>query len=53
MKMLRDPQCLLSEGLAAIRVQFQVPASFPAAVLAEASEAFSGNVTESSLPCDS
>jgi exoribonuclease R len=36
MKMLRDPQCLLSEGLAAIRVQFQVAASFPAAVLAEA-----------------
>ena len=39
MKALRDPQCLLTEGLAAIRVQFQVPAAFPAAVLAEAETA--------------
>ncbi len=39
MKTLRDPQCLLSEGLAEIRAQFQVPASFPAAVLAEAETA--------------
>lgn len=36
MKMLRDPQCLLTGGLAAIRAQFQVPAHFPADVLAEA-----------------
>ncbi len=39
MKALRDPQFLLSDGLAAIRTQFQVPASFPAAVLAEAEAA--------------
>ncbi len=39
MKSLRDPQCLLSDGLAAIRTQFQVPASFPSEVLAEAEAA--------------
>ena len=39
MKALRDPDCLLAEGLAAIRTQFQVPASFPPAVLAEAEAA--------------
>lgn len=32
MKALRDPDCLLSEGLAAIRAQFKVPAAFPQAV---------------------
>jgi exoribonuclease R len=36
MKALRDPDCLLSEGLAAIRTQFKVPASHPPAVLAAA-----------------
>ena len=36
MKTLRDPDCLLSEGLAAIRVQFQVPESFPPQVLVAA-----------------
>ena len=36
MKMLRDPQCLLADGLAQLRQQFQVPASFPPAVLAAA-----------------
>ncbi len=39
MKALRDPDCLLSEGLAAIRAQFQVPASHPPAVLAAAEAA--------------
>lgn len=32
MKALRDPDCLLSEGLAAIRAQFRVPTAFPPAV---------------------
>ena len=36
MKVLRDPQCLLADGLAQLRQQFQVPASFPPAVLAAA-----------------
>ncbi len=36
MKALRDPDCLLSDGLAAIRTQFKVPASHPPAVLAAA-----------------
>lgn len=36
MKSLRDPQNLLTEGLAAIREQFQVPSSFPPEVLAAA-----------------
>ncbi len=39
MKALRDPQNLLTEGLAAIRAQFQVPASFPPEVLAAAEAA--------------
>jgi VacB/RNase II family 3'-5' exoribonuclease len=39
MKALRDPDCLLSEGLAAIRAQFQVPVSHPQAALAAAAEA--------------
>lgn len=38
MKSLRDPDCLLTEGLAAIRQQFKVPATFPPPVL-EAAEA--------------
>lgn len=37
--MLRDPDCLLAEGLEELRRQFQVPATFPAAVLAEAEAA--------------
>lgn len=36
MRILRDPDCLLAEGLATLRVQFQVPESFPAPALAEA-----------------
>lgn len=39
MKSLRDPDCLLSEGLAAIREQFKVPATFPPPVLAAAEAA--------------
>jgi exoribonuclease R len=41
MRVLRDPDCLLSEGLASIRAQFRVPESFPAEVLAEAEAAAS------------
>lgn len=32
MKALRDPDCLLGEGLAAIRAQFKVPSAFPPVV---------------------
>ncbi|MEO6716019.1 MAG: RNB domain-containing ribonuclease [Novosphingobium sp.] len=39
MKTIRDPQQLLGDGLAAIRTQFQVPASFPPQVLAAAEAA--------------
>jgi len=41
MKTLRDPQSLLADGLAAIRGQFQVPETFPPAVLQEAEAAAS------------
>ncbi|MEQ1495258.1 MAG: RNB domain-containing ribonuclease [Novosphingobium sp.] len=36
MKALRDPDCLLADGLSAIRAQFQVPAGFVPAVEAAA-----------------
>ncbi len=39
MKTLNDPDCLLSEGLAAIRGQFKVPAEFPPAIQAAAAAA--------------
>lgn len=39
MKSLRDPDCLLAEGLAAIRAQFKVPDGFPAQVDAAAEAA--------------
>ena len=39
MKALRDPDCLLTDGLAAIRNQFKVPAAFPPQVLAAAEQA--------------
>ena len=39
MKALIDPDNALATGLAAIHIQYQVPASFPAAVLAAADEA--------------
>ncbi|WP_309623480.1 RNB domain-containing ribonuclease [Novosphingobium sp.] len=39
MRALKDPDCLLAEGLAAIRAQFKVPAAFPPQVLAAAEQA--------------
>jgi exoribonuclease R len=39
LRTLRDPQCVLSEGLGAIRVQYRLPAAFPPAAEAEAGEA--------------
>lgn len=39
MRTLRDPDCLLAEGLATLRQQFQVPEGFPPAVLAAAEAA--------------
>lgn len=39
MRTLRDPNCVLAEGLAAIRTQFQLPEAFPAAAEAEAQQA--------------
>ena len=39
MKALRDPANVLTQGLASIRTEFQVPSAFPDAVLAEADEA--------------
>jgi exoribonuclease R len=39
MRALRDPDCLLAEGLAAIRTQFKVPEHFPPAVEAAAEAA--------------
>ena len=46
MKMLADPAFALAHGLAAIRREFQVPASFPAEVLAAAGAAASRAPTE-------
>ncbi|MEQ1497417.1 MAG: RNB domain-containing ribonuclease [Novosphingobium sp.] len=39
MKALKDPDCLLADGLAAIRTQFKVPTNFPPQVLAAAETA--------------
>ena len=39
MRTIRDRNCLLGEGLALIRQQFQLPAAFPPEVEAEAAEA--------------
>ena len=39
MKAIRDPDCLLAEGLSAIRAQFKVPAGFPPEVEAAAEAA--------------
>ncbi|MCY7339254.1 MAG: RNB domain-containing ribonuclease [Sphingomonas bacterium] len=39
MKAIRDPDHVLAAGLAAIRLQFQVPAHFPPAVVAAAEQA--------------
>jgi exoribonuclease R len=46
MKTLADPARALSDGLAAIRAQFQVPADFPPAVLAAAEAAARRTPTE-------
>lgn len=46
MRILRDPDCLLAEGLATLRVQFQVPATFPEPVLAAAQVAAQRQPTE-------
>jgi exoribonuclease R len=46
MKTLRDPQNLLAEGLAAIRAQFRVPATFAPAVLAAAEAAAARRPTD-------
>lgn len=54
MKALRDPDRLLSDGLAQIRVQFQVPAGFPAPLLtaaaAAARRAPSAHVDRTAMP---
>jgi exoribonuclease R len=39
LRTISDPNCLLVEGLAAIRQQYQLPAEFPPAVEAEAEQA--------------
>ena len=44
--MLRDPDCLLAEGLATLRVQFQAPGTFPEPVLAAAQVAAQRHPTE-------
>ncbi|MDP9421224.1 MAG: RNB domain-containing ribonuclease [Pseudomonadota bacterium] len=54
MRTIRDPDCLLSEGLAAIRTQFQLPSDFPAAARAEADRAarrsIDGHADRTALP---
>lgn len=44
MRTVRDPNCVLADGLAAIRTQFQLPQAFPAAVEAEAASAAQKNL---------
>lgn len=46
MRAIRDPDCLLAEGLAAIRAQFRVPGGFPAEVEAAAGAAAARPLTE-------
>lgn len=54
MRTIRDPNCVLAEGLAAIRAQFQLPAAFPAAAETEAGQAarrpFDGHTDRTALP---
>ena len=54
MRTVRDPDCLLQEGLAAIRTQYQLPAAFPTEVEAEVAEAvrrgIDGHVDRTALP---
>jgi exoribonuclease R len=46
MRSIRDPDRLLSEGLAAIRAQYRIPAGFPAPVLAVADAAARRSLSE-------
>lgn len=46
MRTVRDPNCHLSEGLAAIREQYQLPDAFPAEVEAEAAEAVKRSIDD-------
>lgn len=54
MRTVRDPDCLLAEGLDAIRLQFQLPATFPRAAEAEAADAarrpLDGHADRTALP---
>ena len=54
MRTVRDPDCLLQEGLAAIRTQYQLPAAFLTEVEAEVAEAvrrdIDGHVDRTALP---
>ena len=54
MRTIRDPNCVLADGLAAIRAQFQLPAAFPAAAEAEAEQAarrpLHGHADRTALP---
>ena len=54
MRTVHDPNCLLSEGLAAIRTQFQLPSAFPPAADAEAEAAarrsIDGHADRTDLP---
>ena len=46
MKTLRDPGQILTDGLAAIRLQYQLPAAFPPEVIAEAEAAVKRPLTD-------
>lgn len=54
MKCLRDPDCILQEGLSAIRAQYKLPTSFPSDALAEAkaaaTKALSDHVDRTDVP---
>lgn len=54
MRTIRDPQCVLADGLEAIRAQFQLPATFPAAAAAEAEQSarrpLDGHADRTALP---
>ena len=54
MRTVHDPNCLLTEGLAAIRTQFQLPEAFPPAAEAEAEAAarrsLDGHADRTALP---
>jgi VacB/RNase II family 3'-5' exoribonuclease len=54
LRTVRDPNCVLAEGLTAIRTQFQLPQAFPAAAEAEARQAanrgLEGHADRTALP---